>query len=106
MMSQTEFNKACKLIEECLEETIGWRGVSASDLDGGFTRVFRIWSPVDMRLGRPDLGIEIYVNRKSIDFDSYSLTKDEVHAWLQRQFPTLRLQGRQRQSERGNARWG
>jgi hypothetical protein len=91
-MSQTDFDKACALLKECLEETVvGWRGVSVSDLDGGFTRVFRLYSPFNEHVRRSDLTVEIHVNRKSIDVDTYSLTKDEVRAWAERQFPMLRL---------------
>lgn len=90
MMSQPEFDRACALMKECLQEALGgWRSVSVEDLDGGFTRKFTFWTALDQRLGGPDLIAQIFVSKKTIDIDP--VDKDSVHDWLVRQFPGLRI---------------
>jgi hypothetical protein len=92
MLSQPQFDQACDLIKECLQGSLGgWHGVSSSDLDGGLTRKFTLWTAPDHRLGRPDLIAEMYVSRKTLVLGFDSVTKGTVHAWLVQQFPGLRL---------------
>jgi hypothetical protein len=95
MLSQPQFDRACKLLQECLKELPGWLEVSFADRDGGYTREFFLWSHVDERLGRPALAAAIYVNRKTLIIqrwlDQEPVTREEMHEWLRQQFPMLNL---------------
>lgn len=86
MMSQPDFDKACVILKDCLQD-LGWRSVSAYDQDGGFTKEFYLWSNVDEHLLRPAITATIYVNRKSLDVNP--VDRHKVTEWLRRGFPML-----------------
>ena len=82
MLSQPQFDRACKLLQECLKELPGWLEVSFADRDGGYTREFFLWSHVDERLGRPALAAAIYVNRKTLIIQRFGKTNPQLESTL------------------------
>lgn len=90
MMSQPDFDKACKLLKQRLGD-LGWPGISIDDLDGGFTKEFNLRANPDEDLGKfaitAAITAKIFVSRKSLVIDP--VNKNEMDAWLRRKFPML-----------------